>query len=93
VQALTGHKTPKLVERYVNIKANDAVKVLHAPEPQMFAPASQPGHPVEAALMAQLSAQLATADAAQRLVPAVTPAHARGAAAKEPDAPSQTQCV
>lgn len=38
VQALTGHKTLKMVERYVNVKAADAVKVLHAPA----TPAPQP---------------------------------------------------
>lgn len=38
VQALTGHKTLQMVERYVNVKAADAVKVLHAPA----APAPQP---------------------------------------------------
>ena len=38
VQALTGHKTLQMVERYVNVKAADAVKVLHAPD----APAPQP---------------------------------------------------
>lgn len=38
VQALTGHKTLQMVERYVNVKAADAVRVLHAPA----APAPQP---------------------------------------------------
>jgi len=30
VKALTGHKTYSMVERYVNVKADDVVKVLHA---------------------------------------------------------------
>lgn len=32
VKALTGHKTLSMVERYVNVKADDVVKVLHAPD-------------------------------------------------------------
>lgn len=40
VQALTGHKTLSMVERYVQVGADDAVKALHAPDPE---PASQPG--------------------------------------------------
>jgi integrase len=33
VQALTGHKNWSMVERYVNVGADDVVKVMHAPEP------------------------------------------------------------
>lgn len=39
VQALTGHKTLSQLERYVNVKASDVVKVMHAPDP---APAAAP---------------------------------------------------
>ena len=34
VQALTGHKTLAMVERYINVGADDVVKVLHAVEPE-----------------------------------------------------------
>jgi integrase len=33
VQALTGHKTWVMVQRYVNVVADDVVRVMHAPEP------------------------------------------------------------
>ncbi len=66
VQALTGHETFEMVERYVNVTANDVVKVMHAvPTPPPLAPPSLP--PVQAeqqsstpadaqALVAQLTA-------------------------------------
>lgn len=39
VKALTGHKTLKMVERYVNVKASDVVDVMHAPLAEAAAPA------------------------------------------------------
>jgi integrase len=32
VQSLTGHKTLKMVERYVDVRADDVVKFMHAPQ-------------------------------------------------------------
>ncbi|MFM1990076.1 MAG: hypothetical protein RJA99_3033 [Pseudomonadota bacterium] len=42
VKALTGHKTMAMVDRYMNVKADDVVAVLHAPPP-----AAQHSSPVE----------------------------------------------
>jgi integrase len=39
VKALTGHKTMAMVDRYMNVKADDVVAVLHAPAPAAVAPA------------------------------------------------------
>jgi len=41
VQALTGHKTLEMLKRYVNVKAADAVKVLHAPDAPALQSASE----------------------------------------------------
>lgn len=84
VQALTGHKTLKMVERYVNVKAKDVVKVMHAPEaPVPAAPAATVSARPEAAadaqalmtqlasLSAQLSAQLAAASESKSQQPAI----------------------
>lgn len=48
VQALTGHKTLSQLERYVNVKASDVVKVMHAPGTPASTPVAAPA-PVEAA--------------------------------------------
>ncbi|KQX84651.1 tyrosine-type recombinase/integrase [Variovorax sp. Root473] len=45
VKALTGHKTYSMVERYVNVKADDVVKVLHASEPNEKEPHLAKGLP------------------------------------------------
>ncbi|MDM0108684.1 site-specific integrase [Variovorax sp. J22R24] len=42
VQALTGHKTLKMVERYVNVKASDVVAVMHSPEEPTGGSAGEP---------------------------------------------------
>lgn len=48
VKALTGHKTMSQVERYVNVKADDVVRVMHAESPDAPAVALSPPTPVAA---------------------------------------------
>lgn len=65
VQALTGHKTLAMVERYVHVSAADAVAVLHEPEPPVTAAAPAPAQPAQSALLSlspeQLQAMVAQA--------------------------------
>lgn len=104
VQALTGHETFEMVERYVNVTAHDVVKVMHAaqtPDPalppvqaeqQASAPADAQALMAQlAALSAQLSAQLAAADGQERPAPGPEHARVRGPAANEPESGSQAQ--
>ena len=48
VKVLTGHKTWAQLDRYVNVKASDVVKVMHAPEPTPVAATVAPPVPVGA---------------------------------------------
>lgn len=78
VQALTGHKTLQMVERYVNVKASDAVKVLHAPAAPAPQPAQEPKNadtpeasivlsPEQLALIANAVVQATSGAAASRV--------------------------
>ncbi|MDF2462440.1 MAG: hypothetical protein K0Q43_675 [Ramlibacter sp.] len=42
VQALTGHKTLDMVQRYMNITEDDVVELMHRPEAAATAPAAPP---------------------------------------------------
>jgi integrase len=74
VQKLTGHKTIEMVRRYVNVKAEDVVAVLHEPQPTSSAAPAAAAMSQEAlqaamqmlqAAAAQLSAAPSTQAAAQ----------------------------
>lgn len=93
VQKLTGHKTIEMVKRYVNVKAEDVVALMHAPEPaaQPKAPAVAAAPAVSAEVMqavmhmlqagaAQLKAQ-PDPSTAQRSADAANDGDALGAAA------------
>lgn len=78
VQALTGHKTLQMVECYVNVKASDAVKVLHAPAAPAPQPAQEPKNadtpeasivlsPEQLALIANAVVQATSGAAASRV--------------------------
>ncbi len=78
VQKLTGHKTIEMVKRYVNVKAEDVVALMHAPEP-----APQPASQVaSAAAPAALNAEALQA-AMQMLQAAAAQLNAKPAAAPE----------
>lgn len=98
VQALTGHKTLQMVQRYVNVTAADAVKVLHAPAAPA-APESQPAQesknaeapqpnivlsPEQLALIANAVVQATSTAVAARAAEGVSPAPQTPA---EPHAP------
>jgi hypothetical protein len=82
VQKLTGHKTIEMVKRYVNVKAEDVVKLMHAPEPAAplgmptTLPAAVSQDTLQAAMQmlqaaaAQLNVQAASAAPAPVHVPA-----------------------
>lgn len=67
VQMLTGHKTIEMVRRYVNVKAEDVVAVMHAPSPTPQV--SNGGDPVHAPAVSaeamQAAMQMLQAAAAQ----------------------------
>ena len=88
VQKPTGHKTIEMVRRYVNVKAEDVVAVLHAPQPTSSAapaPAAMSQEALQAAMqmLQAAAAQLSAAPSAQA---AAQPGH-RGPAANDAGAP------
>lgn len=60
VQALTGHKTWSMVERYVCVDAHDVVAVLHKPEPEEAVAVPAPAQPAQGALLSLSTEQLQT---------------------------------
>lgn len=86
VQALTGHKTLAMVERYVQVTAADAVAVLHEPEPSVTVAAPAPvqsAQPAQGALLS-LSAEQLQAMVAQAVTSAMGAAQAPTLPAAQP---------
>jgi integrase len=91
VQALTGHKTLEMVKRYMNVKAEDVVAVMHSPEvaPQASLPAqTQPSQTAGAMTQETLQAamQMLQAAAAQLNVKAAASAPASAHVPAQPAA-------
>jgi integrase len=74
VQALTGHKTLEMVKRYMNVKAEDVVELMHAPEPVSPQGAAIPAPVPSPAAMSQDALQAAM----QMLQAAATQLAAKG---------------
>lgn len=84
VQKLTGHKTLDMVRRYVNVKAEDVVNLMHAPAasgPVANVPAgAAPADVNQQALQAAMQMlQAAAAQLNAQHAPAIAPASATGA--------------
>ncbi|MDO8450362.1 MAG: site-specific integrase [Rhodoferax sp.] len=87
VQALTRHKTLAMVHRYVQVGADDVVKVLHAPTP----PAQSAPTPVQAAALEPAVACVAPALFTQEQMEAMAKLAAQAAIAGLVQAQSQRQ--